>query len=952
MRTKIKLLLYFGMIFIAVNLYATDIGIRIPDTTAVVNDIIDIPVYVDSSLTGESVYSYQLQINFNSSLLSADSASITGTISEPFSMTFNNSVPGQISIAAAGSTALSGTGVLVYIRFTTLLSGGSYISFTGSENNFFNEGTPNMVFDNGYISISALPPPPTIWVNPNSGLLTVGDSLQFTASGGTAPYQWSVTNGTVASIDSLGWLKAISAGFTQVVAEDAMGVIDTTNSFIEIRALKLSITNTNVMQGETFNVPIYTTDITGLNIIAGNFTLSYNANLLEAVDVITTGTLLYGYSEPTFNISAGQIEIAFAESDTLTGQGILLYVQMTASTLYYGGTYISFSDVLFNEDILANTQNGYCYVNQTSPPTLSVTPNTANLIAGDSLQFNVSGGTPPYEWTTSDLTVAYINNSGMLLAIRSGVIIVSVTDFLGATGASGNIQLYDTRVTIPDTTAPVGLIYDLPIYIDELPAGQSVFSIEATISYETPELQAIEVITEGTLTEGWSFAQVVSDNQITFAGASASSFSSEGVMVKIKFQLTDYLSVGENAWVNIHEMLLNEGIPLHWPENGSITGRQAQPDISVSPDSLVDTLATGEIDLQNLRISNTGTDDLTFSITTSEDKYALDFDGNNDYVQIDESANFDLADFTYSVWINVDVFAGGWRTIIDIDNDEQLLGLSGSQYAIYGRCGSHYYGTVTSGLHHLAWSVSGSDYVLYEDGVQIGTGSTCSAGVDADHLMIGSGYGGNEYFDGRIDEVRIWNRGLSQGEIQDNMNQPLTGSETGLVGYWQFNEGSGNTTEDISGNGNIGILVNGPTWVVSTAPPDSPEWLSINPPSGTVSPSGFSDITVTFDATDLVDSTYNANIVISNNDPDEPEVIVPVTLIIKPPAPENVIIYIVSDSVHIEWDEVPGCTYNIYSSIDPYAPKPWTQEAIDIPNTSWSEFISGTKKFYYVKAVN
>ncbi|TSA26035.1 hypothetical protein D4R71_04385 [bacterium] len=572
MKINIKWFLFLCVFLISVNLHANDIGLRIPDTTAVVNDIIYIPVYVDSSLTGEDVYSYQLQISFYASCMSANSVLITGTISDSFSMSFNNSVSGQVTIAGAGSSALTGTGVLLYIQFEALQSGWSPISFTGVANNFFNEGSPGIILNNGSITISALP---TIWVSPNTGLLTIGDSLQFTAGGGTAPYQWSVTNGTAASIDSLGMLTAIGVGFTQVEAEDAMGIIDTTNGFIEVRSLRLSIPDTTVMQGQTFDVPIYTTDITGLDISAGNFTLTYSSSRLAAVDVITTGTLLSGYNPPTYNISDGQIEIAFAGSDTLIGQGILLYVQMTASLLYYGGTYINFSDVLFNEDILATTQSGYCYVNQL--PTLNVTPNTANLIAGDSLQFNVSGGTPPYEWTSSDTSVATINDDGLLFAIKSGVIIVSVTDFIGGTDSSGNIYIYDTRVIIPDTTGPVGLTYDLPIYIDELPAGQSVFSIEMTISYETPELEAIEVVDDGTLTDGWSFAQDITSGQITFAGASASSFNSAGVMVKVKFQLTGELSIGENAWVNINDILLNEGIPLPWTENGSITGATSKP---------------------------------------------------------------------------------------------------------------------------------------------------------------------------------------------------------------------------------------------------------------------------------------------------------------------------------------------------------------------------------------
>ena len=36
---------------------------------------------------------------------------------------------------------------------------------------------------------------------------------------------------------------------------------------------------------------------------------------------------------------------------------------------------------------------------------------------------------------------------------------------------------------------------------------------------------------------------------------------------------------------------------------------------------------------------------------------------------------------------------------------------------------------------------------------------------------------------------------------------------SGLAGAWGFNEGSGTTTADASGNGNTATLVNGPTWV-------------------------------------------------------------------------------------------------------------------------------------------
>ncbi|MCP4102942.1 MAG: LamG domain-containing protein [Lentisphaerae bacterium] len=74
------------------------------------------------------------------------------------------------------------------------------------------------------------------------------------------------------------------------------------------------------------------------------------------------------------------------------------------------------------------------------------------------------------------------------------------------------------------------------------------------------------------------------------------------------------------------------------------------------------------------------------------------------------------------------------------------------------------------------------------------------------------------FLTGSIDEVRVWNIARTQEEIQASMNSTLAGNETGLAGYWQFNEGTGIDTVDLTGNADIGVLVSGPVWVVSDAP--------------------------------------------------------------------------------------------------------------------------------------
>ena len=72
-------------------------------------------------------------------------------------------------------------------------------------------------------------------------------------------------------------------------------------------------------------------------------------------------------------------------------------------------------------------------------------------------------------------------------------------------------------------------------------------------------------------------------------------------------------------------------------------------------------------------------------------------------------------------------------------------------------------------------------------------------------------HGQVENFPGEIDEISIWHKSLSNQEIQQYMICSPSGNEEGLVGYWNFEEGEGETVIDLSGNGNDGII-NGATY--------------------------------------------------------------------------------------------------------------------------------------------
>ena len=81
------------------------------------------------------------------------------------------------------------------------------------------------------------------------------------------------------------------------------------------------------------------------------------------------------------------------------------------------------------------------------------------------------------------------------------------------------------------------------------------------------------------------------------------------------------------------------------------------------------------------------------------------------------------------------------------------------------------------------------------------------------------------FFDGLIDEIRIWDTARTEQEIQFYKNLPLTGDEPGLIAYWNFDEGGGQMFFDQTVNGSHGYLGFGPEeeefdplWVESDVP--------------------------------------------------------------------------------------------------------------------------------------
>ena len=123
---------------------------------------------------------------------------------------------------------------------------------------------------------------------------------------------------------------------------------------------------------------------------------------------------------------------------------------------------------------------------------------------------------------------------------------------------------------------------------------------------------------------------------------------------------------------------------------------------------------------------------------------------------------------------------------------------------------------VTDGQwHHVALSVQADgSQTLYLDGQAAGNTSGTLQHLDMVKNYIGvaatSGWpGGNTgwmFFNGDIDEFRIWDTALSQAEVQNNMNTIVSPTEPGLKARWRFEETSGQLLIDDSPNALHGTL--------------------------------------------------------------------------------------------------------------------------------------------------
>ncbi|MCF7730747.1 MAG: response regulator [Akkermansiaceae bacterium] len=201
----------------------------------------------------------------------------------------------------------------------------------------------------------------------------------------------------------------------------------------------------------------------------------------------------------------------------------------------------------------------------------------------------------------------------------------------------------------------------------------------------------------------------------------------------------------------------------------------------------------------------------------------LQLGGNGDYVELPAAAFSGLDSVTVEAWVKWESFQNMSR-VFDLVLKDRLLNLHNGgtnpdlwseQFTAKNLLTLQSPGVLQAGEWvYLALTVEKGVVRLYRNGVLLNDqvvgepNKHRSAEFSRLNLLGRSNaktvYPGDQDFHGQMDEVRVWKVARTAEEIRQNLGKQLTGNEPGLVGLWNFEDG---TARDSTPNGHDGTLV-------------------------------------------------------------------------------------------------------------------------------------------------
>ena len=340
----------------------------------------------------------------------------------------------------------------------------------------------------------------------------------------------------------------------------------------------------------------------------------------------------------------------------------------------------------------------------------------------------------------------------------------------GFTGKIDNIRLYDRALSLEeleeDEEAPLSA-----------PAPAVTSEAASDVGLEAARLNA--TVNPNGLETAYRFEYGTSAEYGQLAPAEPKGIGS-GTEAKAVSEAIEGLEAGTTYHFRISA---TSEAGTSYGEDGTFTTISPDPIASYSFDE-----GTGETAYDD---SGNGHDGTVHGAEWSEaGKYggALDFEAGGDRVTIPDAADLDFTGaFTLEAWVRPEKYRE-WAHVISkgepgeepeyayllyasSDEDLPVASLSDAEGAEYPVAGSE--ALPTSAWSHLAVTADGSYERLYVDGELLASASAATAGTNDASLRIGGNWDWGDYFDGKIDNVRVYDRALSAEEIEADGEAPV-----------------------------------------------------------------------------------------------------------------------------------------------------------------------------------
>ena len=566
--------------------------------------------------------------------------------------------------------------------------------------------------------------------------------------------------------------------------------------------------------------------------------------------VVTVGTYTYsglaqGPSAVTGNSGSGTVTWSYV------GTGSTTYTA-SATKPTNAGTYTATASVAANGNYGSASSSATAFTIGTA--TITVTANTATHVYGSTLTPG-SGATPlsvtgmkNSETLTGTVTLAYTSGNTATSAVGTYTGAVSPSAFVKTSGTATVSNYTFTYVTnslsVTAATITVTANTATHVYGSTLTPGSGATPLSVT------GMKNSETLT-GTVTLAYTSGNTTTSAVGTFSGAvSPSAFVKTSGTATVGNYTFTYVTNSLSVTAKGLTITANNGSKTYGQTfttgagsanftSSGLVNSQTIGSITIASTGATATAAAGTYPIVPSAATGGTFTASNYTITYTSGTLTvigmvppgntLNFDGANDYVTANPGVYFN-GNLTIEAWVNVNSNVGSYSRIMDYANgglnDNVYLSINSGIPNFVVANGT----TQSSGLsagntltinkwNHIAVTLSGTTASIYVNGVLENSASNflVPTTITRNNCSIGkSNWSGGNYdlLNGSMDELRIWNVTRTQSEIQAAMYSELAGTETGLLAYYNFNQGTAGGTNtvttltDLTTNANNGTLNN------------------------------------------------------------------------------------------------------------------------------------------------